>query len=213
MNIIILGPQASGKGTQAKLLADKLNLFYFETGDFLRHLAKTDARINVLINEKGKLLPDNEMFGLAKGYLEKNVPQLDGMILDGYPRSLKQYELLKSWLAEKGRKIDHVVLLEVNEGESIKRLSARRICERCSRPYNLISNPPSSSNTCQCGGQLIKRVDDEPEAIRTRLDLYHQETEPLVEVFAKEKILVKIDGARPIQEIFNDILQKLDKEK
>jgi len=211
MNLIILGPQGSGKGTQARLLAKKLKLFYFESGDFLRDLAKEDKRIDKLINEEGKMVPNDEIFALAKKYLEENVPTRDGMILDGYPRSVRQHEFLKDWLEEKGKDIDSVILLEVSEKESIRRLSARRICEECGTVYNLITNPPSSENTCRCGGKLTKRVDDEPEAIKTRLGLYHKETEPLISIFENEKILMRVDGEKPIQQIFVNIMVGLKK--
>ena len=211
MNLIILGPQGSGKGTQARLVAKKFNLFYFESGDFLRNLAKKNKRIDKLINEEGKMVPDEEIFALAKKYLEENVPTRDGIMLDGYPRSVKQYEFLRDWLEERGNNIDSVILLEVSEKESIRRLSARRICEKCGTVYNLITKPPPSENACKCGGKLIKRVDDEPEAIKTRLGLYHKETEPLISIFEKENILMRIDGERPIQQIFIDIIARLEK--
>lgn len=209
MNLIILGPQGSGKGTQARLLAKELGLFYFESGDFLRDLAKEDKRIDDLINKEGKMVPDEEIFILTKKYLGENVPERNGMILDGYPRSVKQYDLLKDWLKEKGKDIDSVILLEISEQESVKRLSARRICEKCGMVYNLITNPPPSQDTCKCGGKLIKRADDEPGAIKTRLSLYHKETEPLIGIFEKEDILMRVDGERLIEVIFEDIMNKL----
>lgn len=208
MNLIILGPQGSGKGTQAKLIAKKLNLFYFESGDFLRDLAKTDSRINEIINKKGVLLPDQEIFSYVSKYLEKNDPDFKNFILDGYPRSVKQYQYLKDWLQEKGSVIDKAILLNISEKESLKRLSARRICEDCGNLYNLITNPPPKG-VCECGGKLIQREDDQPDAIKKRLAEYQKQTMPVIDQFRKEGILLEIDGERPIETIFQDILKQL----
>ena len=127
MNILMLGALGSGKGTQARLLAKKLSLFYFESGDFLRKLAKSNPSIDERINKKGELLPDEEMFSLLTEHLESKSPARENLLLEGYPRSIKQYELLKGWLAEKSQKIDCVIFLEISEKEVMRRTSARRI--------------------------------------------------------------------------------------
>jgi len=206
MKIIIFGPQGSGKGTQAKLVSEKFNLFYFQSGEFLREKAKTDARINEIINKRGEMIPDEEMFSLFKNYLTEKLSNLDNFVLDGYPRSLKQYELLSSWLKEKGEKIDIAILLSISDEESVKRLSARVVCEKCGTNYNLITNPPPGGK-CSCGGNLVQRPDDTPESIRKRLAAYHTVTSPLIEVLKKEGILVEVDGERPIEVIFEDIIK------
>lgn len=211
MNLIILGPQGSGKGTQAKQIADELGLFYFETGRFLRELAKSDTRVDEIVNKKGGLIPDEEIFSYVSGYLEKKVPDGRNIILDGYPRSVKQYELLDSWLRSKGPEIDKVILLDISEKESIRRLSARRVCQKCSSKYNLITKPPPAGR-CKCGEGLIQREDDKPESIKKRLVLYEKTTKPLIEIFEKKGILIKVDGERPIEVILKDILVRL-KEK
>jgi adenylate kinase len=208
MTIIILGPQGSGKGTQAKLLARDFNLFYLESGEFFRKLAKHDARVDEIVNKKGELLPDEEVFAYISTYLDKKDPDGENIILDGYPRSIKQYEFLKDWLKNKNSKIDKAVLLDISERESIKRLSARRICEQCGAKYNLITKPPPADG-CECGGKLIQREDDKPEAIRKRLALYKKMTEPLIGVLRKEGILMEVDGERPIKVIFEDIKKRL----
>ncbi len=208
MNLIILGPQGSGKGTQAKLIAKRLNLFCFESGDFLRDLAETDSRIDEIINKKGILLPDQEIFSYVSKYLEKNDSDLKNFILDGYPRSVKQYQYLKNWLQERGSVIDKAVFLDISEEESLKRLSARRICENCGKLYNLITNLPPKG-VCECGGKLIQREDDKPAAIKKRLALYKKQTMPMINQLREEKILIEINGERPIKTIFQDILQKL----
>jgi adenylate kinase len=206
MNIIIFGPQGSGKGTQAKLVSEKFNLFYFQSGEFLREKAKSDPRVDEIINQRGEMIPDEEMFLLLKNYLTEKLPSLDNFIMDGYPRSLKQYELLSAWLKEKGGKIDIAILLSISDAESVRRLSARIVCEKCGTIYNLITNPPPGGK-CVCRGNLVQRPDDTPEAIKKRLADYHAVTSPLIEVLKKEGILVEVDGERPIEVIFQDLVE------
>jgi adenylate kinase len=206
MKIIIFGPQGSGKGTQAKLVSEKFNLFYFQSGEFLREKAKSDPRVDEIINQRGEMIPDEEMFLLLKNYLTEKLPSLDNFIMDGYPRSLKQYELLSAWLKEKGGKVDIAILLVISDEESVRRLSARVVCEKCGTIYNLITNPPPGEK-CVCGGNLVQRPDDTPEAIKKRLADYHTITSPLIEVLKKEGILVEVDGERPIEVIFEDIVE------
>ncbi len=212
MNIIILGPQGSGKGTQAKLLAEKLNLFYFESGKFLRKLAESDERINEIVNKKGGLIPDKQMFSLFSDFLDKKKSDGQNILLDGFPRSLKQYALLKNWLNQKGQKINSAILLNISERESIRRLSARRICAECGTLYNLITNPPPTKN-CKCSGVLIQREDDRPEAIKKRLTAYKRQTEPLIDLLRKEGILIEVDGERPIEIIHKNILARLNQRR
>jgi len=204
VNIIILGPQGSGKGTQAELLVDKFGLFYFESGKFLRKLAKKDRRIDEIISKRGELIEDREMFSYMSERLEKEVPAGQGVLLDGYPRSIAQYELLKEWLKARGAKVDWAIFLDISEKESVRRLSARRISKKTGKIYNLITNPPPSGV-----GKLIQRSDDKPAVIRKRLALYKETTEPLIKVLAKESILMKINGERPIEVIFEDIINRL----
>lgn len=206
MNILILGPQGSGKGTQVKLLSERLGFFSFESGNFLREKAKSDPRIDEIINKRGQLLPDEETFNLVRDYLKEKVPTLDNFILDGYPRSLKQHQLLVDWLKEEGKKIDLAILLNISDKEAVSRLSARVICEKCGTVYNLITNPPPEGK-CPCGDNLVQRPDDKPEAIRRRLEEYHSVTSPLIEVLKKDGILIEVDGERPIKVISTDLLK------
>lgn len=206
MNIIILGPQGSGKGTQAKLLADDLDLYYFESGKFSRKLASENPRIDQLINKEGKLIPDDEMFEYVKEELEEKAPNGDGMILDGYPRSIKQYNLLASWLNKKGSDIDYAIFLDISEKETIKRLSARRMDKSTGKIYNLVTNPPPPE-VDQEG--LVQREDDKSEIIKERLEQYRKQTKPLIDLLRKEGVLMEVDGERPIQTIFEDIVGKI----
>lgn len=207
MNILVLGALGSGKGTQARLIAEKLNLFYFESGKFLRELAKSDSSIDERINKKGELLPDEEIFSLLTKHIEDKNPTRESLLLEGYPRSIKQYELLKEWLAEKSQQIDLAIFLEISEKESIRRTSARKIDKKTGKIYNLITNPPSSDVD---PNDLYQRPDDKPEAIKKRLDWFKDSVLPLVDVFEKEGILERVNGERPIEIIFKDILSRLE---
>lgn len=208
MNIIILGPQGSGKGTQARILAEKLGLFYFESGAFLREVAKKDIEIDEMINKKGLLVPDGKVFELLKNYLIEKKVNLGNIIFEGYPRSIEQYNLLTTWLKENGQKIDHSFFISISDMEAVKRLSARRTCSKCGAIYNLITKPPTGEKCDVCGGELTQREDDKPELIQKRLDQYKTSTQPLLEVLSKEGILFEINGERPI-EVIAEELQKL----
>lgn len=205
MNVIILGPQGSGKGTQAKLLAEKYGLYYFESGNFLRELSKTRPDIGERIN-RGELVEDREMFSLVGDFLEKNIPSGKNLILDGYPRSVLQYELLKDWLKGKNSKIDRAIFLDISQKESIRRLSARRMDKETGKIYNLITNPPDIKVN---KANLIQREDDTPDAIKKRLELYTKTTQPLLSTLEKEGVLIKVDGERPIEVIFEDLVKIL----
>lgn len=208
MNIVILGPQGSGKGTQAKLISKKLGLKRIEAGALVRREAKKDKEVWETMNVKGKLIPAKQIFEFIKREVESSGNLVRNVLFDGYPRSLKQYKYFKNWLDETGSKLNFVILLRISEEESIKRLSARRSCLECGTVYNLLTNPPMNEN-CKCGGALVHREDDMPEAIRKRLEEYKEKTKPVVEEFRKEGLLLEIDGERPIDVIFEDILKKL----
>lgn len=207
MNLIILGPPGSGKGTQAKMLAEKLSLYHFQTGEFSRNLAKRDPRIKKIV-DSGKLIPEQEMTSYVSKYLEEKVPDAEGILFEGYPRFITQHEYLKGWMQSKGRKINAVILLDISEKEAIRRLSARRICEQCGDVYNLITNPPSGDK-CRCGGKLIQREDDSPKSIIVRFKYYKDNTKKLIDYVEKKGNLIRVDGERPIKVIFEDIMARL----
>ncbi|MCK4588452.1 nucleoside monophosphate kinase [Candidatus Woesebacteria bacterium] len=207
MNLIILGPPGSGKGTQAKMLAEKLSLYHFQTGEFSRNLAKRDPRIKKIV-DSGKLIPEQEMTSYVSKYLEEKVPDAEGILFEGYPRFITQHEYLKGWMQSKGRKINAVILLDISEKEAIRRLSARRICEQCGDVYNLITNPPPGDK-CRCGGKLIQREDDGPKSIIVRFKYYKDNTKKLIDYVEKKGNLIRVDGERPIKVIFEDIMARL----
>lgn len=204
MNVILLGPQGSGKGTQGEMLSKEFNLYYFEAGDFLRNLAKEDAQINHIINEVGALIPDNQVFSLVKDHLiEKGV--FDNICFDGYPRSVAQYNLLKDFLKEHNSSITVAFVLEIPEAETIRRLTNRRMDPSTHKIYNLLTNPPGPEVD---PAKLVQRADDTEPVIKKRLAAYRQTTEPLVLALKNEGKLVEIDGTKSIEEIFSVISEK-----
>lgn len=214
MNILLLGPQGSGKGTQAELLLEKFHLTHIDMGKILRSVANSDNQYAGIVKEKqekGELVPDEYVLLIAWDHISKLDPDRrnQGMLFDGYPRSVPQYEHVEDMLARFGKKIDHVIFLNISEEESIRRLSARRNCEQCGRIYNLITNPPPTPDTCECGGKLVQRADDTPDAIKERLRLYHETTLPVLERARQNGVLLEIDGEQSIQAIHEELVNKL----
>jgi adenylate kinase len=212
MNLLLLGPQGSGKGTQAKLLITSFGFYYIESGGILREAAKTNQTIDRLINKEGKLLPDDITFSLIMKKIEKEKPQRDGILFDGFPRSIAQYQLLSDWLKGSGKKIDLAILIDISEEVSISRLSGRRVCARCGKIWNVVTSPkPPAPDRCDCSGDLIQREDDKPKAIRVRLKEYHDVTGPLVEMLDDQGILFRVGGEGPIDLIQAEIAKVINR--
>lgn len=201
MNIVILGPQGSGKGTQAHLLAKHFGFFYLDAGAYLRELAKTDPQLDQIINERGALIPDAQMDKIIKDYLVSQ-NRFDNILFDGFPRTSDQFNLLEEFLVNKGSRISLVIFLTIPDQEAIRRLSARRVHKKTGEIYNLITNPPGEEVNLS---DLEQRDDDTPAAIAERLKHYHQSTEPLINLLTDKEILVKVDGVRSIEAIQADL--------
>lgn len=191
MNVILLGPQGSGKGTQAELLANKFNLKVFSAGQILRN--STDPVIKEAL-VSGNLVPDEVLAKIVKQFIENN----SGIIFDGFPRVLSQYELLKTMT-----KIDAVINIEIPEEETIRRLSLRRTCDQCGEIYN------HEGKCDKCEGNLVQREDDKPEAIARRLSIYREQTHAVFEAAMGEGIGHEVNGVQSIDEVFSDICRKL----
>jgi len=204
MNIVLLGAPGSGKGTQAELIVNKFNLYHLQTGDLARRLAKKDERLKKIV-DSGQLIPHEEMTMHVINFLSKERADLKDILFEGFPRFIPQYEALKEFLKNKGDDIDLVLSLDISEPEVFKRVSSRRICEDCGEIYNLITNPPKDDK-CKCGGKLMQREDDKPEAIKTRLEYYRENTKELIDHLDEKKELVRINGERPVEEIFDEIV-------
>jgi adenylate kinase len=202
MKIILLGPPGAGKGTQAKLLAEHLGLKHISTGEILRAEVRRGTELGRKAKgymDRGELVPDNLIIEMLKGRLN------EGFILDGFPRTLKQSKALT-----KVTEPDRVLNLQLPGEEVVQRLSARRVCERCGQNYNLRTNPPKIEGVCDaCGGRLIQRDDDRPEVIRRRFRVYEAETAPVKQFYQRLGVLAELDGARPIEEVFQEALSKV----
>jgi adenylate kinase len=205
MNILLIGPQGSGKGTQARLLCDKFHFSYFEAGAFLRKMAEKNEDLRVYL-AGGNLVPGEEMSSYVTTNLDDN-GLYDNILFDGFPRTLDQYEAFKKWAEEKKVKLNLVILLTVSEAETVRRLSARRQDPTTGKIYNLITDkPPAEVDQ----STLIQREDDKPEAIAKRLSLYKEQTEPMISELKKVSDVVEIDGERPVDTILQDIVEKIE---
>ena len=212
MNLIMLGPPGAGKGTQAKMLVEKLGIPQISTGDMLRAAVAEGTELGKKAKEymdKGQLVPDEVVIGIVKERLSK--PDCEkGFILDGFPRTVPQAEALDKILEEMGKRIDYVINIVVPDEEILKRLTGRRTCKKCGAMYHVIYNPPKQEGVCdKCGGELYQRDDDKEETIKNRLKVYAEQTAPLVDYYRKKGVLVDIDGTKSINEIFEEILKAL----
>ena len=204
-NIILMGPPGSGKGTQAKLLAEQLKIPHISTGDILRAANGTELgdRAAYYMN-RGELVPDSILIAMIEDRLSK-LDCADGSILDGYPRTIPQADALNRILAELNRRINLVINIEVPDDRLITRLSARRVC-RCGATYQLTFNPPQKEGVCDlCGGELYQRDDDTIDSVRNRLRVYKRETQPLIDYYGNLGLLSTIDGSGSIEQISGEI--------
>ncbi len=204
-SIVMLGAPGVGKGTQAKLLAEKFNIPHISTGDMLRTAVKEGTELGLKakeIMERGELVPDHIMNGIVKERLSKDDCK-NGYILDGYPRTIAQAEFLDTV-----DKINYVIYIDVPEELIIKRLVLRRTCPNCGAMYHLEYNPPKNDNICdKCGTPLIQRDDDKEDVVKRRLAVYNEKTASLLDYYRNRGILKKIDGNRPINEVLQSIVQ------
>jgi len=202
---VFLGPPGSGKGTQAKLLAEKLLVPHISLGDILREEVRSGTEIGKKVKaliEAGKLAPDELTIELAKRRISREDCG-SGFIFDGFPRSFAQAEALDQMLEAKGWELEKAIYFKLAEEEVVSRLSARRSCKLCGAVYHLVNNPPKVPGKCDlCGGELYLRHDDEPDVIRTRFEVYEKETLPLVERYQREGKLVTIEASGSIEEVF-----------
>jgi len=211
INIIIMGPQGSGKGTQARLLAEKYDLQIFETGSVLREIAGQDTpigrKIDDIINKKGQFVPwdimKKEVFdwGLSKLDNEK------GIIFDGTPRIMKEIEYWNEKLPSIGRKIDYIFYIDIPKEETIKRLSSRKLCKDNSHPLIVGKDLSEEETKCPiCKSEVYRREDDTPEKILKRLEWNEENMKPVIEYYDKKGMIIQIDGKKTIEEIQNEIL-------
>jgi adenylate kinase len=205
LNLILLGPPGSGKGTQGKTLQEDFHLPYYATGDILRAAVKEGTEVGRKAREymdRGDFVPDEVIIEVIGERVQQEEAS-DGFILDGFPRTVPQAEALDEEMEDLGRRITAVVLIEVPEDEIIRRLSGRRTCEEDpSHIYHMEFDPPKEDEICDVdGGKLTVRDDDKPEVIRHRLEQYKEKTEPLIGYYEEREILLRVDGNRPPEEV------------
>lgn len=212
MVIIFLGPPGVGKGTQAKMVSARVHLPQISTGDILREAVKgktplgTEAKAYM---DSGKLVPDDIIMKILEERLKK--PDCaQGYILDGFPRTLSQVHMLNRMGGGDGRSASRVILFELSEADLMKRLSGRRVCNKCGMMYHIIYNPPVNGDRCdKCGGQLYQRDDDKEDVIKARLDVYRKDTEPVVTYYKGLGALKTVSAVGPPEQIFERVVEAL----
>ncbi len=212
MKIVMMGAPGAGKGTQAQKIAEKYGLPQISTGDIFRANIKEGTPLGneaKTYMDEGLLVPDELVNSLVADRITKDDCK-DGYILDGYPRSIAQAEALDKELADKGEKLDYAINIDVPDENIINRMSGRRVCLKCGATYHIEFNPPKVEGICdECGSKLVQRDDDKPETVKERLDVYHEETQPLIDYYEKEGILRTVDGTQDINDVFAEIVKIL----
>jgi len=212
MHIIMLGAPGAGKGTQADILSQEMSLPHIASGDLFRQALEERTEIGLLAKsymEKGELVPDEVTI---KMILERiNQPDcISGCLLDGFPRTLHQAEVLDEVLKEQGKTIDKAIYIEVPNEELVKRLSGRRLCRVCQTPYHIISSPPKTPGKCdKCDGELYQRSDDREETVRDRLGVFFAQTVPILDYYKKQSKLIRVNGNLGIQGVAREIISAL----
>ena len=208
LNLILLGPPGAGKGTQAERLVDDFDLPYYATGDILRAAVKEESDLGKEAKsymDKGDLVPDDLICRVIMERIDSD-EAADGFLLDGFPRTVKQADVLMDALESRGRELTAALMIEVDDDEVVKRLSGRRVCVKNGHNYHVDFDPPKNEGVCdQDGSRLIQRDDDKPETVKHRLEVYHDQTKPLVDRYDKESILRRFDGKRDPGEVHDHI--------
>ena len=212
MNIILLGPPGAGKGTQAKRLIDKYGIPQISTGDMLRAALKEGTPLGLEAKkymDQGTLVPDSVVIGLVKERIQK--PDCaKGYMLDGFPRNVSQAESLDAMLGELKQKIDHVISIEVPSSELLVRLTGRRTCRACGAGFHIKFDPPKKDAVCdKCEGELYQRDDDNEATVSSRLQVYENQTKPLIDYYEKQGKIRRVDGVGDMNEIFGLIVKVL----
>ena len=209
MKIIMLGAPGAGKGTQAKQIAAKYSIPHISTGDIFRANIKNGTELGKKAKEymdQGLLVPDELTCDLVMDRIQED-DAANGFVLDGFPRTIPQAEALDAALKKIGQSMDFAIDVDVPDENIINRMSGRRACLNCGATYHIVSIPPKQEGICDaCGSKLVLRDDDKPETVKKRLDVYHDQTQPLIDYYTKQNILKSVDGTQPMEKVFNDIV-------
>jgi adenylate kinase len=216
-HVIIVGPQGAGKGTQASAIAPRLGLSHVATGDLFRRLLQSDTELSREVRsyyDRGALVPDEltiRVLFQRINELQRHDPSMRGVLLDGFPRNQAQAEALDAALDDQGDRIVAVAHISVPRPVLIERLTGRLTCSNCGATYHVRFNPPSTEGVCDvCGGALVQRSDDTPEAVEKRLSIYFEQTEPILEHYRSAGVLVEVDGDQSINDVTADLLAALE---
>ncbi len=214
MKIILMGPPGAGKGTQAEVLVNKLSIPHISTGDMFRAAIKNQTALGVKAKEymdAGALVPDEVTIGIVDERLGEEDCRA-GFLLDGFPRTVAQADALAEILERKGMKLDGVINIQVDQEKLIARLTGRRVCRQCGATYHILFNAPATEGACdKCGGELYQRSDDSEATARNRLNVYNEQTEPLIAYYKSKGLLLDIEGDQTIDAVLADIMSSLGK--
>lgn len=206
MNIILLGAPGAGKGTQAAVLSEHYHIPTISTGNIIREALRTGTEMGRKAQsymDAGQLVPDDVVIGIVQERLAQDDCK-NGFILDGFPRTIPQAEALDKM----GVNIEYVINIEVSDERIIKRMSGRRVCEKCGRPFHTVNLKPKVEGICDaCGGALVQRKDDQIDTVKNRLEVYHKETEPLIDYYAKQNKLHEVHGSDDVNVTMADMLK------
>ena len=209
MKIIMLGAPGAGKGTQAKKIAEKYQIPHISTGDIFRANIKNGTELGKKAKtymDQGLLVPDELVVDLVVDRVGQDDCK-NGYVLDGFPRTIPQAEALDAALEKLGEKMDYAINVDVPDENIISRMGGRRACVGCGATYHVAYNPPKTENICDsCGEKLILRDDDKPETVKKRLDVYHEQTQPLIDYYKKAGILLDVDGTVDMEDVFKAIV-------
>lgn len=209
MKIIMLGAPGAGKGTQAKMIADKYSIPHISTGDIFRANIKNNTELGQKAKtymDQGLLVPDELVVDLIMDRF-KEADCANGYVLDGFPRTIPQAEALDNALNAIGEKVDYAINVEVPDENIVTRMSGRRACVGCGATYHIVYNPTKTENICdRCGKELILRDDDKPETVQKRLAVYHEQTQPLINYYEKKGVMKEVDGTVDMKDVFGAIV-------
>ena len=209
----MLGAPGAGKGTQAKKIAEKYGIPHISTGDIFRANIKNQTELGMKAKgymDQGMLVPDELTLELIMDRFT-NDDCKNGYVLDGFPRTIPQAEALTKALADKNDAVDYAINVDVPDEAIVTRMSGRRACLTCSGTYHIKFNPTKVEGICDaCGGELVLRADDKPETVQKRLDVYHEQTQPLIDYYQTQNILKEVDGTLPLEEVFGAIIAILE---
>ena len=212
MKIIMLGAPGAGKGTQAKMIAEKYGIPHISTGDIFRANIKNGTELGMKAKsymDQGQLVPDDVTIGMLLDRISQE-DCAEGYVLDGFPRTIPQAESLTKALEERGESMDYAINVDVPDQAIVTRMAGRRACLACGATYHIVYNAPKKENVCDvCGEGLVLRDDDKPETVQKRLTVYHDQTKPLIDYYGKAGILVTVDGTQDLNKVFEDIVSVL----